>query len=384
MVYQEPDSSSVVADNETQGITLVVGSGYGEYLLEILEELKIGQKNFVRSHLCFGGSGVNYTLRLLNAGYQVFPILSVGNDDLGYKIREEIIAAGRRNHLIEAIQSAINSDNFFTADVKTQTSIILVQKERRTCLTERAQDAEKFHANLRRHVEIVCSGLLPHIKAVVIGHIHADNRDINPQTAGRCSKYVIDKFCKDRFILANFGDSQLNLGCNYWREYLAKISLFQLNLHEAKDFFSINSKITSLSDIIEWCKDNQITTVITLDRYGAVCSYRDGRQGLIYVKPINLENIVDTTGAGDAFGAALVAKLYQKFNFSFEEFLFALKEGVIWAAYACRHLGGAANCPQRHQLKEFREKLYMAKENPVDVLDKKTAGEVLNLLEKTP
>jgi sugar/nucleoside kinase (ribokinase family) len=370
-------------NHNMQGIILVVGSGYGEYLLEILDELKLGQKNLVRSHLLYGGSGVNYTQRLLHAGFCVFPILAIGDDNLGYKIRDEILASARKVNLLKSIQAMVNSDEFFTVGTNTQSSIILIQKKQRTSLTELAQDVENFYVRLKYTVEDVLSDKLSQIQAVIIGHIHADNEEINLKTAGSCTKYLVDKFCGNRFIFANFGDSQLNLGYSYWQDYLRKISLFQLNFCEAKNFFSTSSEFTSLIDIIEWLKDNKITTVITLDRYGAICNYRDGRDGLIYVKPIELENIVDTTGAGDAFGAALVAKLYQNINFGFQEFIDAVKEGVIWAAYACKHLGGAANCPERDQLKEFREKLFVAEDNPIEVLDGIAAEKLLKDLETT-
>lgn len=61
----------------------------------------------------------------------------------------------------------------------------------------------------------------------------------------------------------------------------------------------------------------------------------------------------DSTGAGDAFGAALVSGLYKKDEVGFEDLRAAIKKARVWAAYACRTIGGANEPPDMAALNKF-------------------------------
>ncbi len=71
-------------------LILVVGGGNSEEILILNSELDIGEKHKVETESLIGGSGVNYVMRLLTHGYDVFPILPIGKDAIGKEIRKNI------------------------------------------------------------------------------------------------------------------------------------------------------------------------------------------------------------------------------------------------------------------------------------------------------
>jgi hypothetical protein len=73
--------------------------------------------------------------------------------------------------------------------------------------------------------------------------------------------------------------------------------VFQLNLHEMRRFFSQRNARVSLFDIVQWFRERRITAVITLDKFGAIGTYKDGRDGIILAWPFEIQGFVDSTGA---------------------------------------------------------------------------------------
>jgi sugar/nucleoside kinase (ribokinase family) len=81
--------------------------------------------------------------------------------------------------------------------------------------------------------------------------------------------------------------------------------------------------------------------------------FEDCKEGIIFAEPIKQKRFIDSTGAGDAFGAGLLSKLYLKEAFSFSDFFIAIVEARIWAAYACNSFGGVGNCLGEKYFKYF-------------------------------
>lgn len=361
---------------------LTVGGGNGEYLLRLDGDLQIGGKHIVTCHEFLGGSGVNYTLRLANAGFPVLPILSIGKDRLGHNVREEILFSARKAKFPESVLKFIDSDEFFVPNVKTPLANIVVEKAQRTIFTERISGNENFGEYVKRRLVYLDSQPDMGISAVVIGHIYADSPDLNPSHPGECTRHIIQSFCDKSLVFANFGNSQIRMGVDFWENDLKALSVCQLNLDEMKKLFAQKNPRISLADIVQWLKERHITAVITLDKFGAIGTYKDGRDGVILAWPFELEGFVDPTGAGDAFGAGLVSNLSQKANFSFTDFLNAIGEARIWAAYACMSLGGASNCPDKSALQKFRKKILEQEPDPVEVQQMKHIDRILQLLDR--
>jgi sugar/nucleoside kinase (ribokinase family) len=366
---------------------LTVGSGTTEYILRLDSDVQLGRKHIVnhRDEL-LGGSGVNYTLRLVNAGFSVFPILSIGKDQLGRRIRDEILASAQEAGLPKQALTFIKSDEFLADNIKTPRSTIIVEKAQRTIFTEPIIDTTIDENEYPKHYKDYMKRRLtnldkPRIKAVMIGHIYADSPDLNRSDPGECTRYIIQTFRDECFVFANFGDSQIRMGAGSWENDLKGVSVFQLNLYEMRRLFAQKNAKISLLNIIEWMKNRCITAIITLDKFGAIGTYKD-REDVILAWPFELEDMVDSTGAGDAFGAGLVSQLYQKPDFSFGNFYDAIEEARIWAAYACRTLGGATNCPDIRALEDFHKGISKGQSDPVEKLNMKQADQILRILDK--
>ncbi len=359
---------------------LVVGSGNAEYIINLDQELHQDQKYVVKYHELLGGSGVNYSLRLLHAGIPVYPILSVGRDAFGERIKNEILSCKSALSLSNEASNFINSEKFFIRDFKTPRATIVVSQKKRTIFSERIVYRKDFSNHLKKCIAQYQDRLSDRFHTVMIGHILADNPDTNNlDNSGICTRMLISAFQNDSLIFANFGYSQICLGADFWEEDLQKVSVFQLNLKEMKTFFNEKKFKVCLEDILHWLRKRQITAIITIDRYGAIGTYKDGRDGIILAWPKEISGVVDTTGAGDAFGAGLVSKLRGKPKFTCEDFCRAIEEARIWAAYACTHLGASAFCPDSKALEKFQKNF---RSDPIEVLTGREAKRMLKIFDK--
>ena len=345
-----PESDWMSTNTDSQ-IVVAIGSGVSENVYKMSSELRIGQKHIVERYKLKGGSGLNYTFRLMNMGIPVLPILSVGNDSLGFEIRENIKSLAEERFPNSPILKYIKSEEFLCEDFSTPESTIMVYKDERTILTEKLndEDIEKLQDHIFRWVDRIIKNPALKIKAVMIGHIYGDDKK-----GGEITKTIIDKFSqlKESIIFANFGASQISLGVKQWKKYLRKITVLQLSLSEVRDFFREEKNVSSLIEIIKWFKKRNITIVITMDKFGAVATYKN-KKAIILAWPFELgEKLVDTTGSGDAFGSGITSVLYSQETKS-DDFFAAVEEARKWAAFACTTLGGAEHCPNKDKLDSF-------------------------------
>ena len=352
---------------------LVVGSGGGEKVLQLGTDPHIGSKQSVseRKEL-FGGSGANYTIRLGHSGYPVLPILSVGDDWTGRSIQNEIVKLATH----EQVSRFVASDEFRCKGLSTTESIVIVSGGKRTILSGELTGFDFFEKFVQKRMQDLGQLDDLEVRAVMIGHIHADGPGVNPGREGQITKTIIHKYAdRNTIIFSNFGRSQYRLGNKFWRTTLRKLTIFQLALDEVREFFSEQRTIKSLRDMICWFQDNEVTAIITMDKVGAIATLRNGEHGVIFARPYDLGNrLVDTTGAGDAFGAGLVSFFIDKIMelennrtafgkrelrqiTSIGNFEDAIERARHWAAYCCTTLGGANECPVQADLDKFRSSL---------------------------
>jgi len=71
------------------------------------------------------------------------------------------------------------------------------------------------------------------------------------------------------------------------------------------------------------------------------------------IKPLKLERVIDTTGAGDAFSAGFIFGLVQKLNLKFEHLKSNIKIGNFIAGQCIQKLGARNGIPSRKELDIF-------------------------------
>jgi len=369
---------------------LCIGSAVSENVRRAEHEVRLGEKNFTTRHELLGGSGYSYTCRLLAMGHPAIPILTVGKDSIGEEIQSSLttllmnLPDGKGRRIAEFVQD----ERFFCQDLRNLESTIIVSNAGRTILTEEPVNANLFTQFVRQRLDTLEREFDDlNVRAVMIGHIYADNRKFNPKGQGATTRMLIRRF-KDALVFANFGESQYDLGWSFWKNRLHNVRLFQLSMSEARRFFcagdSRRSSPPPLREIIRQFDRQKICAIITLDKYGAIATRPDRPDHIYIAWPHAIPKLVDPTGAGDAFGAGLVASFYTG-SHDFEQ---ALQVARSWAAYACTTVGGANECPSPEELKEFQEMLdKWRKKNDfhdfqVEIIGIESADRLLHVLDK--
>ncbi len=340
------------------GNIVVIGGANLEYIITGDTEIIPGAKNSVTMEELYGGSGLNYTLRLLATGEAVYPVLFVGHDYAGYRIQSAVTAAlGVDN---SKIRTFIEESTFLISGVDTPKSTIIVEGSRRTILSH-----DKNEKNLFR--TFVCDRLkqTESVTAVIIGHIHNDKPTIAKSEEDLSTLFAIRYFRdKNVLIYANFGASQLSHGFSFWKPYLPLIDILQLNIYEIKTFFhETKETYPTLQSIVEKLQQLQISAIITLDKFGAIGILKNHYDTLFLARPVELgDKFVDSTGAGDAFCAGMVSALNGKKQFSATDFKEAMEFSRSWAVYACMSYGGANRCPNAETIETFHREIVRGNE----------------------
>ena len=376
---------------------LVVGSGNAETVLDLGDDLVIGQKHDVKRVELYGGSGVNYALRLAHYdGTRVLPILSIGQDAIGRSIQQELLQAMDAGRVRTPASDFMAHPDLLCIGLTTPQSTVVTANEQRTIFREAMRGAEHFCAFAERRLEEVLAldGSTLNVGAAMIGHIYADRPGVCTAEGGSITRRVIDAF-RDRAILfANFGESQYCLGALFWEQDLRALTVFQLSVEEARHFFwgcdrraqrrPAQAAPGSLADKLRWFQEREITAVLTLDRFGAVATFR-GSKGVVFAPAFELDSFLDSTGAGDAFGAGLVHSLCQAGRPpTLEEFVAAIATARLWSAYACTTRGAASECPSQVELAAFEDELHQKGQAPeqIDCRDLADWDGILRILDK--
>ncbi|MDI9570652.1 MAG: carbohydrate kinase family protein [Pseudomonadota bacterium] len=376
----EPERST--PRREPPAPVVVVGSGAIETIIHCEAPLRIGRKQIVRQEESLGGSGLNYTLRLLAAGHPVLPILPVGNDGRGRSILEAIIAAAGKIAGPPELARFLSPRKFFVPRLATPRSTLLVNQGQTTVFSEKFAEGKDFRKHLEKRFHDIEHklGLAP--GGVIVGHIYGDKSNGLPHVPGECTRFIIDYWHGKAPVFLNLGHSQIELGIAFWEDAIRKTSVMQMNVWEFKSLMKTADRIPSLRKIVLWFRERRINAVISMGRFGALGVHGGDGDGLIYSQALlPPDRIQDATGAGDAFAAGLVSALAGRASFSFEDFRAAMAEAAIWASYACATLGGAGYCPDRRELDAFRAELGAEDRHAVKVVNIKTAGPMLDMMD---
>lgn len=367
---------------ETPAPVIAIGSGAIESIVRCDAPLQIGRKQIVRQEESLGGSGLNYTLRLLAAGYPVLPILPVGNDGRGRLIRDSISTAAGKITDRPELAKFLSPRKFFVSRLATPRSTLLVNQGQTTVFSEKFVEGNDFRKHLKKRFHDIEHGLGIVPGGVIVGHIYGDKSNGHPHVPGECTRFIIDYWQGKAPVFLNLGHSQIELGIAFWEDAIRKTSVMQMNIWEYKNLMKTAGRLPSLRKIIAWFRERRINAVISMGRFGALGVHGDGKDGLIYGQALlPPERVRDATGAGDAFAAGLASALAGSTSFSFEDFRVAMAEAGIWASYACTTLGGSGYCPDERELAAFRKELGAEDHNSIKIVDIKTAGPMLDMMD---
>jgi sugar/nucleoside kinase (ribokinase family) len=287
-------------------LVIAVGSASGERVLKVeAGQFRLGAKHSVPpQRVLAGGSGVNSACRLLAMGVDVFPVLPVAHDSAGRAVVRALDSAARRGG------RSVNYEGFYLEGdgAGTPFTTIMAVGAQRTVLNEfPAGIVRQFVRHCAARLEVLerAGGAPPH--ALIIGHIHADRETAQGGQSGGITQSLIERFSNEGVpVFANFGRAQYGLGTTRWEPYLDRLACFQLDIDEMRAFCA-DAGVWSLEAVLAWFRP-RCTVAVTTERMGAVAQLK-GSEQVILAWPYDLqpEDVVDTTGAGDAFGAGIVA-----------------------------------------------------------------------------
>ena len=87
--------------------------------------------------------------------------------------------------------------------------------------------------------------------------------------------------------------------------------------------------------------------IITMGKKGALMLTHDNAQ---IIPPIETDNVVDTTGAGDAFSAGFIYGFIQKSSFKFEDLINNVRIGNFIASKCIEKLGARNGIPEKGEI----------------------------------
>lgn len=368
---------------EVQAPIHVFGSANVEHIFLPEKKLTIGTKCSSDSKEVFGGGGLNYSSRLMAMGVDAVPHLFLGDDRIGRSIQEYILDIARDGCLSDQISKFVSSKNFCVPKATTSHATIIVQGSQRTILSKRTKEPHFYQDHLKENIRFANTLGLSESGGVIIGHLRCDNNKGENDPDIQLTETLVNQYVGKAPIIVNFGSTQLSKGYLYWKDRIADDVIYQFNLEEAKTFFtdSIGDN-PSLVDIIHFFSEKNITGVVTLDRFGAVANFRDGENGVLLAWPLlDISQITDPTGAGDAFAAGMMAQLKGIKEISFGDFFSAVKNGRDWAAYACTTYGGSGDCPNKTEINKFLETYDFKGPKGIEFIKKESAIQIINLID---
>jgi len=353
----------IIRENKPQpDDILVIGSGNVENILTATNDIVVAEKHTVERSVSHGGSGTNYALRLLAAGHDAYPILSIGDDQYGQEIISRIVQQAKMDGASLGVLDFLNVDKYLSTEMSTPSTTIVVSPNERKMYSEKPSGLASFKKYMEKQIDRFQKIIEGYPSVVMIGHIFADSGEYENIDKGECTISLLTRYKSRSTICTNFGYSQLKHGSKFWEQHLPCIDIFQLNIMEAKLFFSDDDTVLNLVDMMNWFTDRNINAVITLDKFGAVATHSDISKCAIIGWPIIDRNeVVDATGAGDAFASAILSIISsaprnrQNKLVKIDEELFrkAIKEGRIWSAEACMHFGASTMLPNKSDIIEF-------------------------------
>lgn len=319
-----------------------------------------GRKHSIpQAELTPGGSAVNHACRLLGAGVNVRLAAPICRDAGGRVLVDALKSSAAKggSRLRGAESLFLEGDGPGTP----HTTLLSIGHER-TFFTEHPP---ALFTLFERHLDGVLrkAGDEPPA-AVMIGHIHAD-RGTAPGNRGALTERLLDAGSEwRRPVFANPGSSQFRLGPDWWASRLGRVACFQLQITEMRELCRDlwNGATPPLPVILDWFTPH-CTVIVTLERMGAVARLQ-GSNRTVIAWPFGLApgEIVDTTGAGDAFGAGVVASMVTRPLDGDEALEQALRVGSLFASYSCTTRGGAGECPTRAELDLFNEEHAVVRE----------------------
>ncbi|WP_234124615.1 carbohydrate kinase family protein [Clostridium hydrogenum] len=304
---------------ETENDVLTVG----ELLIDMISQDYGEEFDSDTYNKFFGGSPANIAMNVKKLGINSCVISAVGNDNLG-------------KFLIKKLKDA-NIDTEYIDMVDYSTSLVLVTKSKATPVPIFYREAD-YHLNFNSKVsEIVKKSKIVHFSCWPI------SRKSSRETIFK----IIDE-CKKNNIIIGFDPNYHRMiwdksenGIEYVKDIINKVDIVKPSEDDAERIFGSD---TPENQVSKFLKLGAKLVVMTLGKDGAIAS-----NGVETIKFNTLAtDVVDTTGAGDAFWSGFYAAIIKGYNIRK-----ALDLGFAVSAYKLKYTGAVTNLPELEEIRKI-------------------------------
>ena len=293
----------------------------GELLVDMISDDYDADNSCNKYSRYFGGSPANITMNIKRLGGNPIISASVGNDRLG----EFLINNLKKNN--------INTE--FINKVNNSTSMVLVTKSKETPLPIFYRSADY---NLEYNEDI--GSILKNSKIV-----HFSCWPISQKKSRKVIEKVIEEARKNN-VLIGFDPNYHEMiweeghdGIEYIKNLIGKLDIIKPSEVDAERIFGPDTPENHVDKFIQ-CGAKLV--IMTLGKDGAIVS--NGTETIKF-KTLATE-VVDTTGAGDAFWGGFYTSLTS--NYPLKE---ALNIGFATSAFKLKNVGAIAELPSIEELK---------------------------------
>ena len=293
----------------------------GELLVDMISDDYDADNSCDKYSRYFGGSPANITMNIKRLGGNPIISASVGNDRLG----EFLINNLKKNN--------INTE--FINKVNNSTSMVLVTKSKETPLPIFYRSADY---NLEYNEDI--GSILKNSKIV-----HFSCWPISQKKSRKVIEKVIEEARKNN-VLIGFDPNYHEMiweeghdGIEYIKNLIGKLDIIKPSEVDAERIFGPDTPENHVDKFIQ-CGAKLV--IMTLGKDGAIVS--NGTETIKF-KTLATE-VVDTTGAGDAFWGGFYTALTS--NYPLKE---ALNIGFATSAFKLKNVGAIAELPSIEELK---------------------------------
>jgi len=273
-----------------------------------------------------GGGATNSSVSFCRLGFDATCFCSLGKDAAGEAVVEELKAEGVGTDCVSISDKSSTGTSFVVHSLRGERTIFAYRGANRF-LTEKDISLEDLKAADQLYVTS-----LSYEAANILGSVA--------------------KFAKENGvpIAVNPGISQLSAGVDELKKSLEFIDIFILNLDEAKTFMTaLKGRYFSVPHFFKKVFSMGPKIVAVTDGARGVHVAYENR---IFFHPALELDIVDTLGAGDAFGSCFVGLL--KMGKSVEE---ALRGGIINSASVIGQVGAKPGLLTIEKLEEQMKKI---------------------------
>lgn len=272
---------------------------------------------------CFGGSPANIAMNIKRLGGNSALSSAVGNDGLG-------------DFLINHLKNN-NIDTRYISKVDNSTSMVLVSKSKTTPVPIFYRGAD-YNLQYDDNIEYA----LKNCKIV-----HFSCWPISQKNSRKTIEKVIYK-AKENNILIGFDPNYHEMiweknhnGLEYIKNIISKVDIIKPSEVDAERIFGCDTPENQVKKFIDL---GAKLVIMTLGKDGAIVT--NGDETLTF-KTFATE-IVDTTGAGDAFWSGFYTGLTK--SYSLKD---SLNLGFATSAFKLKHVGAIANLPTIEEIKDI-------------------------------